>query len=504
MAYINLHGCVIPKTLITAQDIQKIKQELTVKPEVSKNHPNPYAVPSFPVYLENDSKLYVPRNWALNRGPPIPPIQKQSSLVAIAANGCKPYAKMSERVAFKGNLKEDQKEPVAVCLQALKDERKQGGILSLKCGQGKTICALWLAVQLRAKTLIIVHKTFLMNQWIERIQQFLPLAKIGRIQQKTVDIEGKDIVIGMLKSIAMCKYKTDLFDSFGFTIIDEVHNIAAEVSSRALFKVNTRYHLGLSATPDRQDKLENVFKWHIGEVIYARKQEINGLAPVICVYYYHGKDIGFTASESDEEANAKTVTNKYGKQQKMVNIPKMITKICKNENRNDFITTIIKSLVQDSRRVLVLSERIEHLEILQQLLADSKIKHPTQKQLSALYIGRTTEQERYDSEDAGVIFGTLRLIKEGYDNPRLDTLIFASFNGGPTSGKHETEGSLEQTMGRIFRKTHTEKHPMIIDISDQYSAFTRQGARRTAYYKKQKDYIVRRFTVKNNEITELK
>ena len=71
------------------------------------------------------------------------------------------------------------------------------------------------------KTLVIVHKTFLMNQWKDRIMQFIPDAKIGYIQGNTIDVYGKDIVIGMLQSISMKDYPTRLFDEFGFVVFDE-------------------------------------------------------------------------------------------------------------------------------------------------------------------------------------------------------------------------------------------------------------------------------------------
>lgn len=84
-----------------------------------------------------------------------------------------------------------------------------------------TVMALNIISQLSKKTLVVVHKEFLLNQWIERIKQFLPSARIGKIQGKTLDTENKDIVIGMLQSLSMKEYPSSLFQQFGFTIIDE-------------------------------------------------------------------------------------------------------------------------------------------------------------------------------------------------------------------------------------------------------------------------------------------
>ena len=121
--------------------------------------------------------------------------------------------------------------------------------------------------------MIIVHKEFLLRQWKERIEQFLPDARVGRIQGPTVDIEDKDIVIGMLQSLSMKDYDINLFQCFGLTIIDEVHHISAEVFSRVLFKVVTKYYLGLSATMKRTDGLTKVIKMFLGDVVYKKREE---------------------------------------------------------------------------------------------------------------------------------------------------------------------------------------------------------------------------------------
>jgi len=116
-----------------------------------------------------------------------------------------------------------------------------------------TIMALKIISLLATKTLILVHKEFLMNQWIERITDFLPSARVGKIQGPTFDIENKDIVIGMIQSLYDKEYHINAFSSFGLTIIDEVHRIGSEQFSRTLFKTITPYMLGISATVDRKD-----------------------------------------------------------------------------------------------------------------------------------------------------------------------------------------------------------------------------------------------------------
>jgi len=107
-----------------------------------------------------------------------------------------------------------------------------------------TVIALNLVSQLKKKALIVVHKEFLLNQWIERIKMFLPTAQVGRIQGKTFDIAGKDIVIGMLQSLSMKTYDEDAFDSFGTTIIDECFPASTYIhTSEGLKTIYTLYDL---------------------------------------------------------------------------------------------------------------------------------------------------------------------------------------------------------------------------------------------------------------------
>ena len=111
-----------------------------------------------------------------------------------------------------------------------------GGILSLKCGGGKTILALYILCQLKMKTIVIVHEDFLMTQWYDRIHEFIPGATIGKIQQNTIDTDGKDIVLAMVQSLSKKDYPEDTFDEFGLAIFDECHHLGAEVFSRSLMK----------------------------------------------------------------------------------------------------------------------------------------------------------------------------------------------------------------------------------------------------------------------------
>ena len=95
-----------------------------------------------------------------------------------------------------------------------------GGLLDVEPGKGKTVMGLNIISQLKRKTLVVVHKTFLLNQWKERIQQFLPNANIGIIQAQIIDVEDKDIVIGMLQTLSTKDLDYSIVKEFGLTIYD--------------------------------------------------------------------------------------------------------------------------------------------------------------------------------------------------------------------------------------------------------------------------------------------
>ena len=214
-----------------------------------------------------------------------------------------------------------------------------GGLLEVPCGKGKTVMALNIISRVGRKTLVIVHKEFLLNQWIERIEQFLPTAKVGRIQGQIVDTEGKDIVIGMLQSLSMKEYPQDLFAQFGLTIIDETHHIAAEVFSRALFKIVSRHMLGLSATMNRKDGLTKVFKMFIGDIVYSIKREDTDEVVVQALTY----------ETNDDEFN-ETVYNFKGQTHYSI----MIKKLCEFNDRTEFILTVLKNVLADERNKQVM------------------------------------------------------------------------------------------------------------------------------------------------------
>ena len=201
--YIGWKGYTIYKKNISVQEQQMLRKELNVKPFVPKSSlmkPQP-----FPVYRESKNKIYVPIFYGME-------VYGEPDEIRID-DGKK------INVSFKGELRPKQKPVVKKFMKHIK--KKNSGLLALHTGFGKTCLALNIISKIKLKTIIIVHKEFLLRQWVERIEQFLPDAKVGKIQAKTIDTEGKDIVICMLQSLSMKEYPKDMFREYGFSIYDE-------------------------------------------------------------------------------------------------------------------------------------------------------------------------------------------------------------------------------------------------------------------------------------------
>jgi superfamily II DNA or RNA helicase len=435
--YLAKRGYVIKKKELTEEEIKEVKDDLTVSPAISTDF-GAVADP-FPIYLENEKKLYVPKFYGIEKfGEP-------------SSDKVPPGADIN--VDFKFTIRPNQELPVKRCMEAY--QKKGGGILSLSCGQGKTIIGLYLISQLKKKTLVIVHKEFLLNQWVERIEQALPDAKIGRIQQSTYDVEGKDIVIGMLQTISMKEFSLIDFDCFGHVIIDEAHRIPSQVFSKALQKINCPYMLGLSATPNRKDGLTKVLKWYVGNIVYTNKTS-NTNNVLVNRYIVKSQNPVYNQELYDFRGRVKMAT--------------MINNITEYFYRTKIIINVIKEILkEDNRKILLLSDRKNHLNDIYKFITTNNIC------TVGYYVGGMKKEKLKESEYKDLILGTFAMANEGLDIEALNTLILAS-----------PKSDIIQSCGRILRKSHGEVKPIIVDMVDNFSMFENQGNKRLKYYRSKK------------------
>jgi superfamily II DNA or RNA helicase len=315
-----------------------------------------------------------------------------------------------------------------------------------------TVMALKIISILQKKTLILVHKEFLMNQWIERISEFLPNASVGKIQGQVIDVKGRDIVIGMIQSIYDKDYPSDMFSSFGLTIIDEVHRIGSEQFSKTLLKTISPYMLGISATVDRKDKLTKILYMFIGEKVYSNKTRDDDKVYVRAIEY-KSSDAEFNEVECDYRGNPM--------------YSKMIVKLCEYGPRSDFIVKIIRDLIEENpgNQIMILA----HNRSLLTYLYDS-IRH---KNIASVgyYVGGMKHASLQESEGKQIVVATYAMAAEALDIKTLSTLVMVT-----------PKTDIVQSVGRILRMKHST--PIIVDIVDGHEPFKNQWKQRLRYYKK--------------------
>lgn len=412
-------GCVVP-------DTPEIKKELTVRPIVNADFG--VAPPSFKVFRKAKSGLCVPRYYAEEK-------------FGKVTEDIRPKPKKI-KIAFKGKLRDEthQNEALSKAIEA------GHGILSLPCGFGKTTVSLAIACKLGYRTMIVVHKEFLANQWKERIQQFCPGASIGIVQQNKKEVDC-DFVIAMLQSLSLKEYSFEDFDSIGTLIVDEAHHICAKVFSQSLFKLCPKHAFGLSATPNRKDGLTKVLHWFMGPTFFSverKNQDQVDMFPLV-----------YTCPRFEDPPPC----TRFGK----LSLPTMITELTEMPDRNRLILQTIKDLAKTTRQILVLSDRRFHCEFL----------HQRFKTTSGLYMGGMKEEDLAESSKKQIIFATFSQAHEGLDIPTLDTVILAT-----------PKSDIVQSIGRIMRETKGKKNnPQIYDVVDQWSVFFAMYNKRLRVYR---------------------
>ena len=267
---------------------------------------------------------------------------------------------------FEGVLRSHQREAL--------DAFKGNGVLCLPCGYGKTATGLAIACSLKRKTLIVVHKEFLANQWRERIEQFCPTSTVGLIQGDTWDVDGHNFVIAMIQTLYIREHSPDQFKMFGMVIVDEAHHIGAPAFSKTMFKLSPEYTLGLTATPERKDGLTCLLYWFLGNIFYETSSSQHQLTL---------KKIDF----DHESFRSGPILNKFGK----VSMAHMVNHLVEIPERNELILKHIRDSVKRGRRVLLLSDRRGHCEWLYEKLGPA---------VSGLYLGGFVPP-RYDPDAGG-------------------------------------------------------------------------------------------------------
>ena len=353
-------------------------------------------------------------------------------------------------VKFLGVLRNEQKQAVRTML------RDDIGVLCAPTAFGKTVTAAALISRRKVRTLILVHRTELLAQWFERLTGFLdvPKGSIGRIGGGKKKASGL-IDIAVMQSLIHLDGLGNFLDTYGQIIIDECHHLSAFSFESILKQAKPKYIVGLTATPVRRDGQQPIIFMQCG--------------PVRC-----------NAARSESAPSRLEVRPRYLVAPDIPEgtpIQEVFRLLAKNTTRNKLIVEDILFTYKEGRKILVLTERIEHLAILSELLESYVDKlfvlHGmlSRKQRNAVF----SEIESLDDSTPRVLLATGRLIGEGFDHPPLDTMMLTM----PISWK----GTLQQYAGRLHRE-HAEKQDVrVYDyIEDDVPQLSRMWSKRQRGY----------------------
>ena len=339
---------------------------------------------------------------------------------------------------FHGELRADQEKPAAELL------RHDTGVLSAGTAFGKTVVAAWMIAARKTNTLVLVHRRQLLDQWRERLSIFLdlPLKNIGQIGAGRRKPTG-GIDVAVIQSLNRKGVVDDVVADYGQIIVDECHHLSAFSFEQVLRQAKARYVLGLTATPYRKDGHHPIILMQCGGIRYcmnAREQA--------------------AARPFRHLVLPRSTTFRLPMQVAKPPIHEIYDPLIRDGSRNDLIVQDVLNAVRRGRSPLILTERIEHLDILSSRLGGLV------KNLILLRGGMGVKQRKAvmnhlvqsPAEEECVLLATGRYIGEGFDNARLDTLFLAM----PISWK----GTLQQYVGRLHRLHANKKEVIVYDYTD--------------------------------------
>lgn len=435
-------GYAIKKTALNEEQTTHLRSSLTMAPKTLDKFQK--TVEHFPIYYESKTRFYVPRHWGIKEfGGPEAEIVSDGKDLPMTVSSNNTFPPRDFQIEIINSFM----------------EKGANGLICVPCGYGKTFMALNIAVRLGKRFLIVVDKEFLMNQWKSEIENFIVGARVGIIQANKIQIDASkyDITICMIQTICRREFPDGFFDEYGFTIFDECHHLGASYFCKALRKIQTKYMLGLSATPDRDDGLTCVFEYHLGEPVYKNTKRAPDKDAVVKAVWFHSEDPIY--KEVPVNWRGETVT------------AKLLNQVADFEPRNKRILALIEEYVRDKDRyILILSDRISQLEWFENALNELPTKY-----LHGYYIGGMKQTVLDDNAaKCQILLATYQMASEGFSIKKLNTVILAT-----------PRKNVEQSTGRIFRERIDERKlaPHIIDIIDSHETLLRRWYIRNKFYR---------------------
>jgi len=336
---------------------------------------------------------------------------------------------------FDGQLKPFQQRAVNIIAS------KDFGTLSAPTGSGKTVMALFIIARRKQPSLIVVHTKDLAFQWMERIEQFLgiPTDAVGFIGGGKINM-GETMTVALVQTLYKCA--REVSKRIGFLVVDECHRCPNRTFTEAVTEFDSKYMLGLSATPWRRDNLSKLIFWHLGDVHHK-------IDPVRLVQSGDVLDAEVIVRETAFKPYYDPV-NEYSK---------MMSELTQDDLRNRLIASDIAAEVAHNQGVcLVLSDRKKHCETLQSML---RFRHDIP---AGLLIGDMSAAERrqvldrLDQGEIRVLIATGQLIGEGFDRSDLSPLFLVT--------PIKFSGRVLQYLGRVLRPAPGKKKARVYDYVD--------------------------------------
>ncbi|MDR2131887.1 MAG: DEAD/DEAH box helicase family protein [Clostridiales Family XIII bacterium] len=362
-------------------------------------------------------------------------------------------------VRFNGELRTDQQRASSAILA------HGNGILSATTAFGKTVVGAFLIAERKVNTLVLVHRTNLLSQWMSRLNEFLtineePIIELtpkGRKRKKNVIGQiggGKNnpsgiVDVAVMQSLVSGDEVKELVKDYGMVVVDECHHVSAFGFERILKTVNAKYVYGLTATPTRRDGHHPIIYMHCGKIRY----RVDAKEQAKTRPFEHFVIPRFTRFQkpAHQEESKWAIADIY-------------KTIQNSDLRNDLIIQDLIAAVEEGRNPIILTERTEHVEYLSARLAQNV------KNVISLTGGGSRKKSRealqavadIPGDEPFVLVATGKYIGEGFDMPRLDTLFLAM----PISWK----GTLQQYAGRLHRLYAGKKEVRVYDYVDVHVA----------------------------------
>ena len=344
------------------------------------------------------------------------------------------FSGTSLAVAFVGTLRIDQETAVSAMLQ------HDAGVLCAPTAFGKTVTAAAMVARRGVNTLVLVHRTELLKQWQERLQAFLGVGKgvVGTIGGGKARPTGR-IDIAVMQSLSRQGEVNPLVEDYGQIIVDECHHVGAVSFDAILKQAKAKYVLGLTATPIRRDGQQPIIFMQCGPIRHTAATHAG--AP---------QDLEVVPRSRSARIDLPPETG----------IQDVFRHLANDQERTGAIAAEIQTAFAQGRKVLVLTDRTEHLDAIHAALAGHEpvpfVLHGrmSKKQRGALI----AELNALPPEAPRILLATGKLVGEGFDHPPLDTLVLAM----PVSWK----GTLQQYAGRLHREHASKTGVQIIDFVD--------------------------------------